>query len=181
MIYIKLFFEFFKIGLFSIGGGMATIPFLNKLSISTGWFSTEQLANMIAVSESTPGPIGVNMATYTGYVTAGPLGSVFATIGLAFPEILVIIIIASFLDKFRGNKYFEHVFYGIRPCSVGLIAAAGFLVTQICIFHDGSLDLKCIALIIFLFLMTRYIPKIKELHPVFFIIFSAVMGILFSF
>ena len=126
MLYLKLFYEFFKTGLFSIGGGMATIPFLYKISDATGWFTYDDLANMIAVSESTPGPIGVNMATYVGYITGtqegGPLyatlGAVTATLGLITPSIIVILIVAMFLKSFRDNKYVNNAFYGLRPASM---------------------------------------------------------------
>ena len=95
MIYLQLFWEFFKTGLFAIGGGMATVPFLFDISARTGWFTASELANMIAVSESTPGPIGINMATYVGFETAGILGSVIATLGLVIPSIIIIVIIIS--------------------------------------------------------------------------------------
>lgn len=177
MILLRLFWEFFKTGLFAVGGGMATLPFLYDMSARTGWFSPAQLADMIAVSESTPGPIGVNMATYVGYSTAGILGSLTATLGLVTPSVIIILVIAGFLDRFRSNKYVDSVFYGLRPCSIGLIAAAGLLVAKIAMF-DGGPNFKAIVLAVFLFVATRYIPRIKRLHPVFFILFSAVIGIL---
>lgn len=177
MILLRLFWEFFKTGLFAVGGGMATLPFLYDMSARTGWFSPAQLADMIAVSESTPGPIGVNMATYVGYSTAGILGSLTATLGLVTPSVIIILVIAGFLGRFRSNKYVDSVFYGLRPCSIGLIAAAGLLVAKIAMF-DGGPNFKAIVLAVFLFVATRYIPRIKRLHPVFFILFSAVIGIL---
>lgn len=177
MILLRLFWEFFKTGLFAVGGGMATLPFLYDMSARTGWFSPAQLADMIAVSESTPGPIGVNMATYVGYSTAGILGSLTATLGLVTPSVIIILVIAGFLDRFRSNKYVDSVFYGLRPCSIGLIAAAGLLVAKIAMF-DGGPNFKAIVLAVFLFVATRYIPRIKKLHPVFFILFSSVIGIL---
>lgn len=93
MIYLQLFYEFFKAGLFAVGGGLATLPFLHEISEKTGWFSIAELMDMIAVSESTPGPIGVNMATYAGFSTAGILGSLAATIGLVFPSVVIIIFV----------------------------------------------------------------------------------------
>ena len=128
MIYLQLFFEFFKAGLFAIGGGMATLPFLYDISDKTGWFTYGQLADMVAISESTPGPIGVNMATYVGFTTAGISGSVIATLGLITPSIIIILIIAGFLKAFKDNKFVQDAFYGLRPASTGLIAAAGFSV-----------------------------------------------------
>ena len=138
MIYLQLFFEFFKAGLFAIGGGMATLPFLYDISDKTGWFTYGQLADMVAISESTPGPIGVNMATYVGFTTAGIPGSVIATLGLITPSIIIILIIAGFLKAFKDNKYVQHAFYGLRPASTGLIAAAGFSVFALIMFHKDA-------------------------------------------
>ena len=191
MILLQLFFEFFKTGLFAVGGGMATLPFLYAMSEKTGWFTKEMLADMIAVGESTPGPIGVNMATYVGFVTAGIPGAVIATLGLITPSIIVILLIARALKAFRENPYVEAAFYGLRPCSVGLIAAAGFLVVKLALFNtelyqaSGKLldlfDFKAIALAAVLLVCTRYVKKLKGLHPIFFILASAVVGIVFAF
>ena len=128
MILLRLFYEFFKTGLFSVGGGMATIPFLQHMGETTGWFTNQDLTTMIAVSESTPGPLGVNMATYVGYHCAGIVGAVVATLGLVAPSILVILIIAKFLQKFRHSKVVEAVFSGLRPASTALIVVAGLSV-----------------------------------------------------
>ena len=191
MILLQLFFEFFKTGLFAVGGGMATLPFLYDISARTGWYTTEMLADMIAVSESTPGPIGVNMATYVGFVTAGIPGAIIATLGLITPSIVIILLIARALKAFRENPYVEAAFYGLRPCSVGLIAAAGFLVIKLALFNtelyqeSGKLidlfDFKAIALAAVLLVCTRYVKKLKGLHPIFFILASAVIGIVFAF
>lgn len=191
MLYVRLFWEFFKTGLFAVGGGMATLPFLYSMSDTTGWFSHGQLADMIAVSESTPGPIGVNMATYVGFTAAGIPGAVIATLGLITPSIIVILIIARVLAAFRQNKYVDAAFYGLRPCSVGLIAAAGLLVVKIALFdfdlfkESGVLmDLfnwKAILLAAVLIVLTRYVKPLKKLHPVFFILGSAAVGALFAF
>ena len=191
MLYLRLFYEFFKTGLFAVGGGMATLPFLYSMSDSTGWFTHAQLADMIAVSESTPGPIGVNMSTYVGFSAAGIPGAIVATIGLITPSIIVILIIAKVLAAFRQNKYVDAAFYGLRPCSVGLIAAAGLLVVKIALFdfdlykQSGVLmDLfnwKAILLAAALIVLTRYVKPLKKLHPVFFILGSAALGALFAF
>ena len=191
MILLRLFYEFFKTGLFAVGGGMATLPFLYDISTRTGWYTHEKLADMIAVSESTPGPIGVNMATYVGFETAGIPGAVIATLGLVTPSIIIILLIARALKAFRENPYVEAGFYGLRPCSVGLIAAAGFLVVRLALLNSGLyeksgqlLDLfnfKAIALAAVLLVCTRYIKKLKGLHPIVFIACSAVIGIVFSF
>ena len=191
MLYLRLFWEFFKTGLFAVGGGMATLPFLYSMSDATGWFSHAQLADMIAVSESTPGPIGVNMATYVGFSTAGIPGAVVATLGLITPSVIIILIIARVLAAFRQNKVVDAAFYGLRPCSVGLIAAAGLLVVKIALFdvdlykQTGVLmnlfQWKAIALAAVLIVLTRYVKPLKKLHPVFFILGSAAVGALFSF
>lgn len=124
MTYLRLFWEFFKTGLFAVGGGMATVPFLKNIGLATGWYSQTDLMNMLAVSESTPGPIGINMATYVGFTVAGIPGAVIATIGEVTPSIIVILIVAAMLTKFRNSNYVENAFYGLRPASSGLIGAA---------------------------------------------------------
>ena len=141
MIYLRLFFEFFKIGLFSVGGGLATIPFLQDLGARTGWFSAADLADMIAVSESTPGPMGVNMSTYVGFTcgmregglgpAGGILGAVVGVLGLVAPSVIVILLVSLFLKKFRDSKIVDGVFQGLRPASTALIAAAGISVAAI--------------------------------------------------
>jgi chromate transporter len=191
MIYLSLFWEFFKTGLFSVGGGMATLPFLYKMAETKGWFTAAQLADMVAVSESTPGPIGVNMATYVGFLTGGIPGSLIATLGLVTPSVIVILLIARVLEKFRSNKTVDAAFYGLRPCSVGLIAAAGLLVVKIALFcfdkyaETGrpldALNIKAILLAAALLVLTRCVKPLKKLHPVFFILVSAVVGIVFRF
>ena len=191
MILLQLFWEFFKTGLFAVGGGMATLPFLYDISARTGWFTTAQLADMIAVSESTPGPIGVNMATYVGFRTAGIPGAVIATLGLITPEVIIILIIARVLAAFRQNRYVDAAFYGLRPCSLGLIAAAGVLVFKVamldpeCFAASGAiLDLfnwKALVLAAVLLVFTRLVKQTKKLHPIFFILASAVIGVMFAF
>ena len=191
MILLRLFWEFFKTGLFAVGGGMATLPFLYSMAEATGWFSAAQLADMIAVSESTPGPIGVNMATYVGFTVAGIPGAIIATLGLIAPEVIIILIIARVLQKFRQNKLVDAAFYGLRPCSVGLIAAAGLLVVKVAMLHTeryfqtGRLaelvDWKAVALAAVLIVLTRWVKKTKKLHPIFFILGSALVGVVFSF
>ena len=191
MTLIRLFFEFLKIGLFSVGGGMATLPFLYDMADKTGWFTYAQIADMLAVSESTPGPIGINMATYVGYPTAGIPGALAATIGTIIPGIALVLIITAILDKFRNKVYVEGAFYGLRPASVGLITAAGILVVEMSLMNTalyqqtGSIaDLfqwKAIVLAALLLVLTRWVKKTKGLHPVYFIVFSAVVGIVFHF
>ena len=196
-LYLRLFFEFFKTGLFAVGGGMATIPFLYNMAETTGWFTSMDVDNMIAVGESTPGPIGVNMATYVGYITGGNagglpfaiLGAVVATLGLVTPSIIVILIIASFLKSFRDNRYVDSAFYGLRPASTGLIAAAGLSVVVSNLFFSDALaqgfslavvNWKGWVLAIVLWVLTNKVKQTKKLHPILFILASAVVGIVFS-
>ena len=193
MIYLKLFYEFFKTGLFAVGGGMATIPFLYRLSDNTGWFTHQDLANMIAVGESTPGPIGVNMATYVGFVTGTQvnglpgalLGALSATLGLAAPAVIIILIVAALLKSFRENKYVNAAFYGLRPASTGLIGAAGLSVVMSNLFPGDVIALaavnwKGVVLAAVLWLLTNRVKKTKSLHPIVFIGLSALAGVVFS-
>ena len=194
MIYLRLFYEFFKTGLFAVGGGMATIPFLYSMADNTGWFTRLDVDNMIAVGESTPGPIGVNMATYVGYITGGNvgglpfaiLGAVIATLGLITPTMFVILIIASFLKNFRDKRFVDSAFYGLRPASTGLIAAAGLSVVVSNLFFAGALEngfslavfnWKGWILAIVLWVLTNKVKQTKKLHPIIFILASAVVGI----
>jgi len=197
MLYLRLFYEFFKTGLFSIGGGLATVPFLQDMAVKTHWFSSSDLADMIAVAESTPGPLGVNMATYVGYtsgsangVLGGILGALIATVGLVTPSVIVICIIAYFLSKFKENKYVNSAFYGLRPASVGLIASAGFSIVLISFFGVDDIyklaesfhfNIKHIILAVVILALTRWVPKTKGWHPICFIGIAAVCGILFNF
>ena len=121
MIYLYLFIEFFKTGLFAIGGGLATLPFLSEMGAKYGWFTTAELSRMVAVAESTPGPIGINCATYVGYEVGGVLGSIVATVSLVLPSVIVILIIASFLNRFNESKIVQTLFYGLRAGAAGLL------------------------------------------------------------
>jgi len=175
MIFLKLFFEFFKIGLFAIGGGLATIPFLYNLTDKTDWFPKQFIANMIAVSEMTPGPLGVNMSTYAGYQSANISGAIFATLGLVTPSLIIIITIANFLDKFSENKYIKNLFYGLKPASIALISFACIdIIASSLIDFSASviINIKAFALFIVLFILIR---KFK-LHPIIYIALSAICG-----
>ncbi len=194
-LFLRLYYEFFKVGLFAIGGGMATVPFLQEMGKSTGWFSPGELADMIAVSESTPGPIGINMATYVGYVSGvrhggaieGILGSVIATVAIVTAPIIIILIIAKFLEKFRENIYVNAALYGLRTASVALIAAAGISIVLFSIFQvenvydigKAVIDYRCFILAAAILVVTRWVPKVKEWHPIIFIAISAAIGIIF--
>ena len=200
MIYLRLFFEFFKTGLFAIGGGLATLPFLQDMSARTGWFTTDQLADMIAISECTPGPIGVNMATYAGFLVRGIRGAVTATLGLICPSVIVILIVARILKRFKDNKYVQAAFYGLRPASTGLIAAACLSVAVIALTVTDAGNVsgfpairwQAVILAVILWLLMNlgsikalkapaWLKKIGKLHPVVFLAASAVVGIIFHF
>ena len=185
MIFLSLFYEFFKIGLFSIGGGLATIPFLYDLaSRHPEWYTAKDVADMIAISESTPGPIGVNMATFAGYQTAGILGGIIATLGLVAPAIIIIYIVAKILSAFKDSKYVKGAFYGLRPASIGLILAALFGVVKIALINldaktvGGFFNIKAIILAVCLFVLQKVF---KKLHPIALIGIAAVVGIVFKF
>ena len=185
MIYLQLFWEFFKTGLFAVGGGLATLPFLSEMATKTHWFTQGQLADMVAVAESTPGPIGVNTATYVGFTTTGLLGGIIATLGLVTPSVIIILCIAAFLKAFQDNRFVLSVFRCLRPASVGLIVSAGLSVALITLFNSeaatlpGKINWKSWILAIVLIILTRFVKKTKNWHPIIFIGLSALAGILF--
>nr|WP_317413451.1 chromate transporter [uncultured Solibaculum sp.] len=190
MTYLLLFYEFFKTGLFAIGGGLATLPFLYDMADKyPQWFDQSMLADMIAISESTPGPIGVNMATYAGYHAGGVLGSIIATVALVLPSVIIILLIAKFLSKFSENKLVKSAFYGLRPTVTALIAAAGFEVVKVSILTLDQFtaswnvvdlfDVK--ALILFAVLMIASLLLKGKGHPILYIAAAAVVGIIFKF
>ena len=188
MILLKLFFEFFKAGLFAVGGGMATIPFLMDMADNTGWFTRAQLADMVAVSESTPGPIGVNMSTYVGFTTAGIPGALIATPGLVTPSVILILLIARVLQQFRRNRYVENGFYGLRPASAGLIGAAGLNVASMALLKAGTtitesfaINWKAVILAVVVLVLSNWVKVTKKWHPIVFIGISAVVGVVFRF
>ena len=170
-LYLRLYWEFFKTGLFAIGGGMATLPFLKDIGATTGWFSQTDLMNMLAVSESTPGPVGINMATYVGYTVGGVPGAIVATIGEVTPSIIVILIVAAMLAKFRDSQYVANAFYGLRPATVGLIAAAALLLMN----SENFIDYKSFLIFGAAFILTW---KFK-INPILMIILAGIAGIVF--
>lgn len=183
MIYLKLFFEFFKVGIFSFGGGLATIPFLNELADRTGWFSREMLINMLAVSESTPGPIGVNVATYVGYDLCGVVGGLIATLGLITPSVICILIVVRILDRFRDSTVVQQVFVGIRPAAVGLIACAAIEVLRACLINLNAWESKLFVQLIdwpalVLLAALLFLSNKIKAHPVLFIAIGGVVGII---
>lgn len=199
---LQLFWEFFKTGLFAVGGGMATLPFLQAIGESTGWYTYTDLMNMLAVSESTPGPIGINMATYVGFTAAGIPGAVIATLGEVTPSIIVILIVAAVLHSFRNNPYVDRAFYGLRPASTGLIGAAcaavvlevltnvetaggeGSLVKTFRLGEGGLtalLNWRGLLLAALILVLTNWVKPTKKLHPIVFIALSAAAGVMFGF
>lgn len=179
MILINLFFSFFKIGLFAVGGGLATLPFLYELAEKHGWISVSDISNLVAISESTPGPLGINMATYVGFLQSGAVGAVTAALGLVVPSVIVIVIIAKFLKRFKDNKIVKDVFYGLRAASTALIAVAGMGVARLAFFGEKATDFfwQGAILVLVLFFAIR---KLKW-HPIVFIGISALIGIVFKF
>ena len=184
---LRLAIEFFKTGLFAVGGGLATLPFLYAMGEATGWFTAQDVANMIAISESTPGPMGVNMAAYVGFNSFGILGSLVGPLALVFPSVVIIVIISKILSKFKESKLVQDVFYGLRPASTGLIIAAGLGVAKIALLYvDNFIDTgnifnlfnyKAILLAAVIFFVMRK----KDLHPILVVVISAIIGILFKF
>ncbi len=187
MIFLQLFTAFFKTGLFAIGGGLATLPFLMEISGKYGWFSSQMVADMLAVSESTPGPIGVNMATYAGFLAAGIPGAVVATVSLVLPSLLIILIVAGFMTKFRDNRFVNHAFLGLRPAVVALISVAFCEVLQASVLHvDAFLasrnfwDIWNVSALILMAVLLLISQFFKKLHPIVLILIGAAAGILFQ-
>lgn len=200
-----LCWSFIKTGLFAFGGGLATLPFLYEMSnVHPEWFSHADVLNMLAISESTPGPIGINMATYSGYTVMHSLtgnffaslgGGILATLSLALPSVVVILIIAKILDRFRNNRFVVGAFYLLRPMSTALIASAGLSVILVVFFdvkkitfasfgHLGEVfthvNWQMMILFAVVFVLMRLKP-LKKVHPIAFIAFSALIGIIFKF
>lgn len=183
MIYLQLFWEFFKTGLFSVGGGLATLPFLYQIQAKTGWFTVADLSNMIAVSESTPGPMGINMATYTGYTVAGIPGAVVAVFGEVLPAFLMILIIYRLLDRFKASRPVQYVFYGLRAASAALILVAGLRVAQASLLNVPAWEASgtfadlfrplAIVLAAAVFFLYRKLGK----HPLWYILASGLIGV----
>ena len=185
--FLQLIWEFFKTGLFAIGGGLATLPFLYDISRRTGWYTTADITNMIAVSESTPGPMGVNMSTYVGYHIAGIPGALTTTLSLVFPSVVIIIIVANFLKRFQENNTVKHAMYGIRPASVAMITYAGLLVARVALLREeayrasGAIaDLFSVKAILLAAVVLVTYLKFKK-HPIVYILAAALIGIVFKF
>ena len=190
---IVLYYEFFKVGFFAVGGGLATIPFLREIAMSYDWFDINTLSTMIAIAESTPGAIGVNMATYAGFnaghfaagVGGAMVGAVISTLGLISPAIIVITIVSKAYKKFRDNRLVQNAFYGVRPAVMGMVASAGLILLQAALlkgeFADiksffGAVDYKSLLLFAFTLVALR---KVK-VHPIVFIVIGGILGAVFS-
>ena len=171
IILLKLFLEFFHIGLFSFGGGYATLPFLYHIADVQKWYTTKQLSDMIAVSSITPGPIGINVATFAGFSTAGIKGALIATIAVILPSLIIIIIISKLLEQFRHNKYVRSVIYTLKPAGCGLLAAVGV-----------DMFINNINLLGIMLLIGLFIASITEKRdPLFYIGVSALAGLVAGF
>ena len=169
MTYILLIFEFFKIGLFAIGGGLVTVPFLFDLAEKYDWFTKAELANMIAISESTPGPIGVNMATFAGFSVEGILGGIVATLSLVFPSVVIMILVAKMMSKYSCNIRVKDFLSGIRPAVLALILFAGLELGKIVV-----VDVKDVLFLVAILTMMRIWKK----SPIYYLCLSAILGIL---
>ena len=180
MIFLELFFTFFKIGLFTFGGGYAMFPLIQSEVLEKGWMSLDELVNFVAVSESTPGPFAINISTYIGAETGGFFGAFCATLGVVLPSFIVILIVAKFFAKFQQNKYVQGVMSGLKPAVIGLIAAAIVSVGKTVFFPQGlswqtfGTYAFIISAVIFLIMLLLQVNKI---HPIFVILLSAGIGI----
>lgn len=187
MIFLRLFFIFFKIGLFSIGGGLATLPFLQDLAENYDWMTSKELIDMIAISESTPGAIGINTATFVGYKAAGIFGGVITTLGLVTPSIIIIVLIAHYFKRFNEKPLVQGAFLGIRPAVTGLIASVCFEVIKISILNIERFNLSKNIIDIIniketaLFIIMMYLIYRYKKHPILYIAGAAIVGIIFKF
>ncbi len=181
MVYFYLFIEFFQIGLFAMGGGMATVPFLIDLTERYDWYTAAEFANIVAISQSTPGPVGINMATYAGYQAAGIPGALVATLSLVLPSLIIIMLIAQFMKNFQDNKTVKSIFKGIRPAVTALILYAVLELCRLALFTtttEGTLQPNIINIIICVALFVAMQFKIfKKMHPLYWVLIGAVIGI----
>lgn len=176
MVLVKIIIEFLKIGLFSIGGGLATIPFLYELSHKYQWFSLDELSQMIAIAESSPGPIGINMATYVGYRTYHILGAILATTSIVFPSVVIIIIIANWMVKFKTNKFYNFVFKYLRAVSFSLILIILVKLISKAFSLDQNINLKAIYILVLLTLFKQFY---KKASPMVIIGLAIILGLIF--
>lgn len=185
-IYLDLFFTFFKIGLFTIGGGQAMIPMIMRDVVAKNWLSENQLIDFIAIAESTPGPFAVNIATYAGIETAGIGGAILATLGVILPSVLIIVIVAKLLTSFMKKPAVQEVFIGVRSTVTGLLTAVWlslaltmlFGITSIWDKQTPSVDYIGIAIFAVVFGISFIKIKGKKMPPIFIVLICAVLGIL---
>ena len=186
MILFRLFIEFFKIGLFTIGGGYAMIPLVKETALNYAWLSESEFYDFIGICESTPGPIAVNMATYIGSVQGGILGSICATLGVVLPSFIIILLIAAILKNLTENKYFKGFIEGVKPVVIALITSTGFTLLIKCIGFVSlkKFELNTVSLMCFMVLCLIYFGfaklKNKKLSTITLIVISAVLGIIIS-
>ena len=179
---LLLFLEFVKAGLFSIGGGLATIPFLSEMERNyPGWFEQYKLSDIIAVAESTPGPIGINAATFAGFSAAGIPGALVATFSLVLPSFIIITIISTFYEKYRQLNIVNAAFSKLHPAVTGLIASAGYSILKLAVCIKElpglqSVDLRCVIVFVLLLLIMQ-IKKLSKLHPLVYILVGAIVGL----
>lgn len=179
MTLFKLIYAFMLAGLFAVGGGLATIPFLKAMVDTYGWFTMEELMNMIAISESTPGPIGINMATFVGIRVQGYLGGVVTTLALVFPSVVVVLLLIPVLERYKKSPLMKAIFFGLRPTSVALITSALFGFIQMTLFQGGVVNLSSISVLnTALFFLIFALVSVKKIHPAFVILFGAALGML---
>ena len=182
MIYLQLFLGFLKVGCFAFGGAYGAIPLIRDVVMSYGWLSDEMLTYMIAVSESTPGPIMVNLATYIGSNQAGFLGAVIATLAVVLPSFLIILLVTAILKTALKNKYVQAILRGLKPCVIGIVLATGiYMVFTNCIGSIFSVEFNCSAVIITVILIASMLGykhfRGKKLSPILLIVISAVAGV----
>lgn len=186
---LLLFAEFFKTGLFAVGGGLATVPFIREMGAAYGWITEAEIANIIAIAESTPGPIGVNAATYVGYLVCGIPGAILATIGLVTPSVIIIILVAKAIKKYSDSYMVQSLFKALRPAAIGLITAAGFslLLTSLGVkadFKSWTFSANWYSLLklgIFgVFTFFAFWKKTSKIHPLFFILTGGAIGAILS-
>ncbi len=175
--YLDLFWAFFKIGLFTFGGGYAMLPLIQSEVLSRQWMTAEEIVNFIAVSESTPGPFAVNIATYVGMVTAGLAGAVCCTLGVALPSFLIILLISGSYQRFRKSRLVEGAMGGLRPAVIGLIASALLSIGKGVFFPSGSLIFPPAFFVSAALFLVILVLALKKKHPVMLIGLSAAVGI----
>lgn len=180
MIYLEIFLTFLKIGAFTFGGGYAMFPLIQEAVLKNGWLSEELLIDFVAISESTPGPFAVNIATYIGSELGGILGAICATLGVVIPSFVIILIVAKFFMKFKDNKIIKGIMSGLKPCVIGLIGSAVISMALTIFVPNGLKNIVLnreliVSLVIFGICM---FVTLKKKHPIVVILIAAILGIL---